>query len=164
MADDHGIPEQRDRVKELAEAALTTGVMMRAVRAAREGKAWREVWVASTLGDDVAGELEGQIDLIFEDPDNGKLVIVDYKTDRVEGRDIDDAAAPYFLQMGAYALMVERATRKHVDACHLVFASLALAGSGSDANADYRVPDLDRWKEAARSAARRQLSVSAPDR
>ena len=84
--------------------------------------------------------LEGAIDLIFEDTDGG-LVIVDYKTDQLSaGETLAEAAAPYGLQLGAYAWAVERTTGRKVTGAWLVFASRAAGGR----DAEYRLPDLAR--------------------
>ncbi|HTQ55591.1 MAG TPA: UvrD-helicase domain-containing protein [Bryobacteraceae bacterium] len=57
--------------------------------------------------------LRGQIDLWFED--RGRLVLVDYKTDRTAD------AAPYELQLRLYALALERLTGRAPDEAYLCF-------------------------------------------
>jgi ATP-dependent exoDNAse (exonuclease V) beta subunit len=57
--------------------------------------------------------LRGQIDLWFED--RGKLVLVDYKTDR------GAEAGPYELQLRLYALALERLTGRAPDEAYLCF-------------------------------------------
>jgi ATP-dependent helicase/nuclease subunit A len=54
------------------------------------------LWVAGTL-------VRGSIDLLFERADRAALV-VDYKTDRLEGRDPEQAAGRYGVQRDLYAL------------------------------------------------------------
>jgi ATP-dependent helicase/nuclease subunit A len=102
--------------------------------------------IASQFTGDHPPLLEGIIDLIFEDPSGG-LVIVDYKTDRVRDTGGDTvegngplaiAAAPYFPQLGAYALATEQATGHRVSEAVIVFASLAAEGKV----AEYHLPDL----------------------
>ena len=143
-------------VGELAMAALGTPVMQRAVAAARRGEVWREVSVAAGL-DGVAGELEGQIDLLFRDAD-GSLTVVDHKTDYVAvGKDLQMAAEPYLLQMGAYAWAVERVTGQQVGQAVLVFSR----GAGDGRAAEYEVPDLDSLKEQAAQMAAERVSGNA---
>jgi ATP-dependent exoDNAse (exonuclease V) beta subunit len=152
MADEHGIPGEAAQVEALAQRVLATQVVQRAGEAARKGRAWREVPVAAALPEG-AGALEGQIDLIFEEPDGSGLTIVDYKTDRVEGRTVAEAAEPYLPQMGAYAWAVERVTGRPVTSAVLIFASLT-PSAAAEGRPEYPVPDLQRWKdEAARLAA-----------
>jgi ATP-dependent exoDNAse (exonuclease V) beta subunit len=97
--------------------------------------------------------LEGIIDLIFEEPSGG-LVIIDYKTDGVRdaGGDTGDgkeqlakAAAPYIPQLGAYALATEQATGRRVSEAIIVFASRAAEGK----DAEYHLPDLARARQEA---------------
>ena len=154
MAEEHGIGTETSQVAELARAALVTGTMKRAADAAKRGEAWREVSVAAAL-DDGVGELEGQIDLLFRE-DDGSLTVVDYKTDRLAGRDRADAAAPYLLQMGGYAWCVERVNGAPVDRAVLIFAR----ATGEDGSGEYEVSGLAALKQqAALMAADR---VSAP--
>jgi ATP-dependent exoDNAse (exonuclease V) beta subunit len=54
--------------------------------------------------------ISGQIDLWFED--NGDLVIVDYKTDAVNGQEAHQRAQEYALQLQLYAMALERAIRR----------------------------------------------------
>ncbi|MBQ4370164.1 MAG: helicase-exonuclease AddAB subunit AddA, partial [Oscillospiraceae bacterium] len=56
--------------------------------------------------------LQGVVDLCFEE--NGELVIVDYKTDRVFGRALDDRAESYRRQIEIYARAMERICGKKV--------------------------------------------------
>jgi ATP-dependent exoDNAse (exonuclease V) beta subunit len=79
---------------------------------------WREVPVTVPVG--LGGLLEGVVDLLLEDDDG--LVVVDYKTDRIEGvRGLSDAVAAYRLQVAAYALALESSTGRRVQRCVLVF-------------------------------------------
>ena len=61
--------------------------------------------------------VEGYIDLAFE-TDDGRLVVVDYKTDAV----VDPGR--YRLQIGAYAAALARATGREVSEGWLVFAGV----------------------------------------
>ena len=83
---------------------------------------WSEIPVAATI-DTPRGPvvMEGIIDLLYRDHD-GQLVILDYKSDRVDS----DAAVEvkldhYRLQGAAYAATVERATGDSVKAVQFLF-------------------------------------------
>ena len=53
--------------------------------------------------------VHGAIDLVYRlGPD---WHVVDFKTDRIDGRDLADVAAPYLTQLGLYGQAVARATR-----------------------------------------------------
>jgi len=56
--------------------------------------------------------MEGSIDLLFEE--EGGLVLVDYKTDKLKGRNPQDVAKDYELQMSRYARAVEKTTQRKV--------------------------------------------------
>jgi ATP-dependent helicase/nuclease subunit A len=56
--------------------------------------------------------MEGSIDLLFEE--EGGLVLVDYKTDKLKGRNPQDVAKDYELQMSRYAQAVEKTTQRKV--------------------------------------------------
>jgi len=91
-----GIPWAANEVARLAAAALRAPSVQEAV----QGRYWREVYVGAPAGDAV---VEGFIDLLYETPEG--LVVVDYKTDRVESdEDIDRAMEHYRLQGAVYAL------------------------------------------------------------
>ena len=79
---------------------------------------WREVPVAAEIEGLL---LEGFIDLLVET--NQGLVIVDYKTDRVDGdTDLDAAVARYAVQGAAYAVALEAVLGQPVTRCVFVFA------------------------------------------
>jgi ATP-dependent exoDNAse (exonuclease V) beta subunit len=63
--------------------------------------------------------VRGQIDLWFEE--GGELVIVDYKTDAVNGVEAHERAHGYGLQLRLYALAVERVAGRPVDRAWLHF-------------------------------------------
>jgi ATP-dependent helicase/nuclease subunit A len=157
MAEEHGVSDEAKQVAELSMAALVTGTRARATAAAERGEAWREVSVAAPL-EGGEGDLEGQIDLLFREKD-GSLTVVDYKTDRLAGRDRADAATPYLLQMGGYAWCVERVTGMPVERAVLLFAR-ATGPEGSGGTGEFEVPELPKLKrQAAQRAAER---VSTP--
>jgi ATP-dependent exoDNAse (exonuclease V) beta subunit len=66
------------------------------------------LWDAS---DDGPGAVvSGFIDLVYRDPDNGLLVVADYKTDAVEGeRELAERAAVYEPQLRTYARALREA-------------------------------------------------------
>ena len=90
-----GIPGRADEIARLAQMAVESAVVTRALES---GRLWREVPVATPIGN---GSLQGFIDLLFEEPDG--LVVVDYKTDSVTAAEAQEAVDRYRLQGGAYA-------------------------------------------------------------
>ncbi len=100
-----GIPDRNKEVAQLAHRAIESPVVRRAVAS---GKYWREVPVAIPVG---AGSIQGFVDLLFEE--DGKLVVVDYKTDDAQD-DVTSAIARYRVQGAAYALALQEATGKTV--------------------------------------------------
>ena len=109
-----GIEGHASEVATLVTRALTSPTV--ALAATR--RHWREVYVAAPVGDN--GVLEGFVDLLFED--DGTLVVVDYKTDRLRrGRALAAAVAAYRLQVAAYAVALESSTGLAVSRCVLVF-------------------------------------------
>jgi ATP-dependent helicase/nuclease subunit A len=124
-----------DRVSEVARlvtAAATSQPVRRALSSARY---WREVPIGANL-DGVL--LEGVIDLLYEE--NGKFVVVDYKTDRLSPSDLEKRKLTYRLQGAAYALLVEAATKGVVEDVSFVFAAT---------NSVWRIEDLDQAKAHA---------------
>ncbi len=108
-----GIPGHRALVEELARNALNTDLVKRAVKAAT---LYREVPFAV----DVVGTiLEGVIDLAFDD--GSGLEIVDYKTDDVAEKHLAEHARAYRLQVGAYALAVEKVFGRRPSSASLLF-------------------------------------------
>lgn len=132
-----GVASRRTDVVRLAQAGLATSV----ARAASAGRHWRELWVAAPVG----GRLvEGYIDLLYEGPDG--LVVVDWKTDRIDGD--DDTAAlldRYRLQGAGYAAAVEAVTGQPV--ARVVFGFLRPEGA-----VEAELPDLDAAIEEAHQA------------
>ena len=132
-----GVPSRRTDVIRLAQAGLNT----KAARAAAAGRHWRELWVAAPVG----GRLvEGYIDLLYESPDG--LVVVDWKTDRVESKDDTTALlARYRLQGAGYAAAVEAVTGRPV--ARVVFEFLRPEGA-----VEANLPDLPAAIEEVRQA------------
>ena len=70
--------------------------------------------------------LEGFIDLLYETPE-GRLVVVDFKTDAIaDSGDIDRKTKYYRLQGATYAWCAQQATGKEV--ARIVFQFLTRAG------------------------------------
>ena len=92
-------------------------------REASGGEFWRELWVAAPVGDHL---IEGYVDLLYRSL--GGLVIVDWKTDHVDGDDdVRAKLARYRLQGASYAAAVEAATGEPVH--RVVFAFLREDGA-----------------------------------
>jgi len=114
-----GVPSRTAVVQTLVQAALATDV----VAEASAGDHWRELYVAAPVGDRL---VEGYIDLLYRSETG--LVVVDWKTDHIEGD--DDVAAKlerYRLQGASYVAAVEAATGQSV--ARMVFVFLSLDGA-----------------------------------
>jgi ATP-dependent exoDNAse (exonuclease V) beta subunit len=116
-----GVPEQAAHVAQLAQAALDSDLVRRAVL---RGRLWREVYVGAPIG----GQLvEGIVDLLVDDDDG--LHVVDYKTDLLpDEAAVDAAVARHQHQIGTYALLVAATTGRTV-----ADASLLFLRAGADA-------------------------------
>lgn len=91
-------------------------------QAGESGRAWREVYLIVRDGDRY---VEGYIDLLAE-PCDGKLVVVDYKTDRVDSaEDIATKAAYYAPQLAQYQKALVTVVRVNDVTTKLVFAAPA---------------------------------------
>ncbi|MCM3746376.1 helicase-exonuclease AddAB subunit AddA [Paenibacillus pasadenensis] len=120
-----------------AEAALAFFESPVGQRMSAANKVWRELPFSCVLpaeqafpsiASDEASEpvlLQGVIDCLFEE--NGRLVLCDYKTDRVPGGDYEAAAEKHRFQLGLYARAVEEAMGRPVDEIHLYFLSGRIA-------------------------------------
>lgn len=123
-----GVTNRTEVVARLARSGVDTAV----ARAAAASEHWRELWVAAPMGDVL---IEGYIDLLYRDAD-GALVIVDWKTDHVDGDDdVAEKLARYRLQGASYAAAIERATGETVG--RMVFAFLR-----EDGATETDLPDL----------------------
>ena len=111
-----GVIGREGTIAALARSALATDTVRAA--AASPG-CWREVFVARPFD---GTTLEGYVDLLYRSPEG--LIVVDYKTDQLEGEaQLDERAARYRLQLAAYALAVQRVTGEAVARAMLVFCS-----------------------------------------
>ena len=121
------LSESRDEVEasrsvEIADLAKRTLRNPAVVAALRAPRLWPEIPAAAQI-ETPRGPvvIEGIIDLLYEDVD-GQLVILDYKSDRVDSD--DEVAAKlnhYGMQGAAYAAAVERATGQTVIAVQFLF-------------------------------------------
>jgi len=60
--------------------------------------------------DDGSSVISGAVDLVYTDPDDGRLVVADYKTDRVETEEaIEERVERYRPQLAVYASALEQA-------------------------------------------------------
>jgi ATP-dependent exoDNAse (exonuclease V) beta subunit len=113
-ASSQGVTAQKAAVRSMVLTALASPTVARG--AGR--RHWQEVYVATPVGR--GGVLEGFVDLLFEDDDG--LVVVDYKTDRIEREEAAAAiSASYRLQLAAYAVALAASTGIPVMQCVLVF-------------------------------------------
>jgi ATP-dependent helicase/nuclease subunit A len=110
-----GIPEQAAEVARLVRAACDSEPVRRAATA----RHWREVPLGTPFGGVL---LEGFVDLLYELPD-GRLAIIDYKTDSVSGAEVDRRMERYRLQGGVYGLLVTEVTRRQVARIEFVFVA-----------------------------------------
>ena len=111
------IPGRRQEIIDLAQVALDSAAVRQAVAS---GRYWREVPVAAPLGKGNGGIIEGFIDLLYETPDGG-LVVVDYKTDAIDASETAETVQRYRWQGGAYALALQQATGKPVQEVIFLF-------------------------------------------
>lgn len=169
-ADAEGIPQAADDVVRLVRSALASSVVSDAAKA----RHWRELYVAAPVATSEAAEgavtrdsvdgpaagapggtgsvlVEGFIDLIFESDDG--LVIVDYKTDRIDVGAIDRTVGRYRLQLAVYALAIEQVLGRPVARAVLVFAGAGVDG----APLEHTIGDL----RPAMAEARRLLAELA---
>jgi ATP-dependent helicase/nuclease subunit A len=134
---DEGIAEEAGEVARLARAALGAPTVQAALESS---KLMRELPLRVGIG---RGTIEGIIDLCYREEDG--LVLVDYKTDALASNEsLARAGARYHLQIGAYVLALETATRLVVRRAVLIF----LAADGGAL--EYEVPELGRVVELAK--------------
>ena len=133
-----GVSGRSQTVADLARAALGTEV---AQQAAAADRCWRELFVAAPFGQRL---VEGYVDLVYRGPDG--LVVVDWKTDAVDGDDdVEAKLARYRLQGAAYAAALEAVTGEPV--ARMVFVFLDRAGAVEE-----DLPDLRAAVEEAKAA------------
>ena len=121
-AKDQGVSASSDDVARLSNRALRSPAVVAGMRAPR---LWPEIPVAASI-DTSRGPvvIEGIIDLLYQD-DDGQLVILDYKSDRVEDNVAANAKLEHYRMQGvAYAAAVESATGNTVKAVQFLFVQL----------------------------------------
>ena len=121
-ADDGGIVEQR-RIREITELAKKTVRNERVRTALQAERLWPEIPVAAeTETDGGKVVIEGIIDLLYVDPTDGQLVVLDYKSDDVSSdAEVQQRMDGYQWQGTAYAYVVEKATGKTVKDVQFLF-------------------------------------------
>jgi ATP-dependent helicase/nuclease subunit A len=136
VAAEHGQQGREDEMVRLAGAALASEVMARARRSPR---VLREApFVAGLPG--LPGVAEGRIDLLFLE--DGEIVIVDFKTDRLTPADVQARAAHYGNQALIYAWACAEATGAPVREVVFLFAVPAV---------EHRVPVTAKMLAEARA-------------
>lgn len=143
----HEVPDSSDEIAQAVRNTLASPTIARATA----NNSWREAWVAAEISEGV--EIEGYIDLVVRN-DDGTVTIVDYKTDQVQGADLEKRATGYEPQLAGYALVLEKLGMPVRDAV-LVFAS----GAADGAAFEYPVPDLESAKNAAASKAQTEVTA-----
>ena len=135
--DAYGLSDSQDDITHLVNNVLASPT----VAGASLSNSWREAWVAAEVTDGT--EVEGAIDLIIRNADE-TITIVDYKTDRVTGADLQERAKGYEPQVAGYAIVLKKLGMTVRDAV-LVFADGGLDGTAYE----YVVPDLNAAKNLA---------------
>jgi ATP-dependent helicase/nuclease subunit A len=97
-----GLEEHLDEVLALCHACLKSDALARALRSERQ---WREVPYTLAVQD---GYATGRIDLVFEE--DGKLVVLDWKSDSVGPKQVKAAAETHRSQAEAYARALSAST------------------------------------------------------
>lgn len=106
-------------VKDVADRVATALRAEVVHQAGQSGRAWREVYLIVRDGDRF---VEGYIDLLAEPP-NGRLVVVDYKTDRVDSADDVAAKEAYYApQLAQYQSAIRAVAGAAEVTTQLVFA------------------------------------------
>ena len=128
----HGVPSSRSELAVLADQALRHPAVLNALRAPR---LWSEIPVAGQIETERGPVvIEGIIDLLYQDQD-GKLVIVDHKSDYVPNSAALSAKMDLYRWQGAaYASAVGAATGMEVKDVQLLFVRVNEAHSVPDLN------------------------------
>ena len=119
-----GVTASHGDIESFVRSALASEDVQRAA----QSRHWREVYTAAPDAHSEPGGvsttvIEGFIDLLYEDPATGGLVVVDYKTDALgEMPDTDTPRAEQYRRQGAvYAWCTERATGREVTQVVLLY-------------------------------------------
>ena len=146
-AEAEGIPELSTEVAELASSAIASEEIQRAT----QHRHWRELHVAYPIGDRI---IEGYVDLVYETQQG--LVVIDYKTDRVEPDEIAVKLDRYRLQGATYAAALEETTHQSVS--EVMFAFLS-----TDSTAVFAaLPDLQAAIGDVRTVIEREAAAGNP--
>ena len=118
QAEAEGISDAAKEVLDLSRNALATETVKGLIKMVKQGSAnyYREVFVSTRLGDNL---VEGFIDLLIDAPDG--ITIVDYKTDRLTTKQVQELGPEYEVQLGLYAWAVSKTTGKPVREATLLF-------------------------------------------
>ena len=118
QAEAEGIGEAAKDVLELSRNALATETVKGLIESVKKGSAnyYREVFVSTKLGDRL---MEGFIDLLIDTPDG--ITIVDYKTDNLTTKQVQELGPEYEVQLGLYAWAVGETTGRPVREATLLF-------------------------------------------
>ena len=118
QAEAEGISDAAKDILELSRNALATETVKELIESVKQGSAnyYREVFVSTKLGDRL---VEGFIDLLIDAPDG--ITIVDYKTDRLTTKQVQELGPEYEVQLGLYAWAVGETTGKPVREATLLF-------------------------------------------
>ena len=118
QAEAEGIGEAAKDVLELSRNALATETVKGLIESVKKGSAnyYREVFVSTKLGDRL---VEGFIDLLIDTPDG--ITIVDYKTDNLTTKQVQELGPEYEVQLGLYAWAVGETTGRPVREATLLF-------------------------------------------
>ena len=123
VCSEFGLPDREAEVRTLVERCLASPVTARALVARQM---WREVPFTIPWEDGLA---VGRMDMLFEE--DGRLVIVDYKTDTVAPEAIEAAVESHRSQAEMYAAAATMATRMQVAEVVFVFARAGGEGACS---------------------------------
>jgi ATP-dependent helicase/nuclease subunit A len=111
-----GVLGMEATIERLARSALGAAIVV----AGAANEHWRELFVATAFG---ANVVEGYIDLLVRHPTRG-LVVVDYKTDQLQGAaDRDVRLQRYGVQLAAYGIALEQLLGEPVAAGVLVMCA-----------------------------------------
>jgi len=141
-------PELERRLRAALETFWASPLGRRTASAVR---AWREAPVLLDVG---GTEIRAQIDLVFERSD-GRWELLDYKSGAPSPEQAAEAARPYELQLGLYALAASRWLRAPIERWSVYFM-------GSAATAEHIVTEADLARTEA--SARRALEGMAARR
>jgi ATP-dependent exoDNAse (exonuclease V) beta subunit len=123
------------------------------LRAARASRVEREFDFLMAVEDVV---LRGQIDLWFEEA-AGELVLVDYKTDKVDATETSARAQSYALQLRLYALALERLTGRSPNQA---FVHMLRPGVSSPISLE--AAEMEAARESVRAFRQAQATVAFP--